>query len=237
MSHDPHLPALSDPSPRNPGQESTRSSRPDASRASLTDDELTTRKKDLVSAFDALVDPLDQILRLLKATHKDIQGAYRGGLIFLILTTAMAAVQVHSTMRMAVVQAQLAEVVEAQKQLQQTTALVVTKQTEASTLVQKQAQITLEPGVTPEGEPTAIVVVKPPPGSDAGAPTAALAVAPLSAPAPALAPPRRSNGSTPRRASTPPRRANGSPPPTPSSAAPASTAPPLTAPPLTIEFQ
>jgi hypothetical protein len=157
----------------------TEASAPDASkssaraafgsRASLTDDELTTRKKDLVNAFDALVVPLDEILKTMKLTHSDIQRAYRGGLLFLVFSGLMGLVQVHTTLRMAEVQQQLAAVMEAQKQLQTTTTQVAAKQTEADQQSSKLAQITLEPSLTPNGDPTAIVVVKPPSGADASA--------------------------------------------------------------------
>jgi hypothetical protein len=129
-----------------------------SSPASLADDELIADKKRLVAAFDQIVEPLNQILGL-------IRHAWRGGVIMLAFMALMVAVQVHTTLRMAAVQEQLAEVVAAQKTLQQTTTQVADKQTATQNALNQQSQITIEPVEGPDGSPTAIVVVKPPPAS------------------------------------------------------------------------
>ncbi len=153
------------------------------SRATLADDELTARKKELVVALDKIVEPLDMILGLMR-------NAWRGGVLLLAFSAVMVGVQVHTTLRMVMVQEQLAEVVAAQKLLQQTTTQVADKQTATEQQLNQQSQITIEPSVTPDGSPTAIVVVKPPPASSA------LPAIPLPLAAPLPAPPF--NVSTPK---------------------------------------
>ena len=120
--------------------------------------ELVAKKKALVESLDQIVEPLDAILAL-------IRSAWRGGVLLLAFMALMVAVQVHTTLRMAYVQTQLEEVVTAQKTLQATATQVADKQTATQDVLNQQSQITIEPGVSPDGSPTAIVVVKPPPAS------------------------------------------------------------------------
>ena len=91
--------------------------------------------------------------------------AWRGGVILLAFMAVMTGVQVHTTLRMVDVQEQLAEVVAAQKTLQQTTTQVADKQTATQATLNQQSQITIEPSLGPDGSTTAIVVVRPPPAS------------------------------------------------------------------------
>jgi hypothetical protein len=184
-SQDPQgggLPPYREKIPTIPDRPSGRASHP-----SIDDDELTARKKDLVAAFDKLIAPLDEILVYLKR-------AWRGGACLLLFSAAMVAVQVHTTIRMMAVQEQLAEVVEAQRQLQQTASKVEAKQTAAEEQQAQQSIVTLEPSTTPDGAPTTIVVVKPPSASSTMAPVPfGITTAPQSAP---KAPPRKKGAST-----------------------------------------
>ena len=154
------------------------------SRASLVDDdELVADKKRLVAALDKIVEPLDQILGLMR-------NAWRGGVILLVFSALMVAVQVHTTLRMVSVQEQLAEVVAAQKTLQQTATTVADKQTATQNVLDQQSQITIEPSMGPDGAPTAIVVVKPPPASST-LPAIPLPLAPTVVSLPPLSPKKR----------------------------------------------
>ena len=147
-----------------------------ASLDSLADDELVADKKRLVAAFDQIVEPLNQILGLMR--H-----AWRGGVILLAFMAVMTGVQVHTTLRMVDVQEQLAEVVAAQKTLQQTTTQVADKQTATQAALNQQSQITIEPSLGPDGSTTAIVVVRPPLASST-LPAIPLPLAPTMAPLP-----------------------------------------------------
>lgn len=199
MSQDPpdpsspgprHPPPPASPRDQEPGcprfpEERAQTTAPDASSASAPSgslyppspasqaaaDELIARKKALVESLDQLVEPLDQILLLMRQ-------AWRGGVALLVFTALMVVVQVHTTLRMVAVQEQLADVVAAQKTLQTTTTEVVAQQTQAAAVQAQQSQITIEPSVTPEGEPTAIVVVKPPTAAPTMSPVP-LAIGPI----------------------------------------------------------
>jgi hypothetical protein len=109
------------------------------------------RKKDLkelVATFDKLVRPLDEILRLLK-------NASTAGVILIIFMAVTVAAQVHTTLRMVAVEERLNSVIDSEKTL--TAAATAQEQQQAT-----QAQISIEPAVTPSGAPTAIIVVSPP---------------------------------------------------------------------------
>jgi len=198
MPNDPQSPDLQpgqlhgqSPSPgQNPAtatipSPSTPPSLPSArgSQASLADtEELVAKKRSLVDALDQIVEPLDEILKLMR-------NAWRGGVILLAFMALMVGVQVHTTLRMAAVEERLDDVIAAQKTLQQTATQVAARQTETEAT---QSQITLVPSVSPDGSPTAIVVVKPPPAASA-IPPVPLAAIPAAPPSSAKVAPRASS--------------------------------------------
>lgn len=137
----------------------------DSSRANRDADELVTKKKHLVEAFSQLVAPLDAILAILR-------WATTFAVLLLALLAIMVGVQVHTTLK-------LAEIIEAQKALQQATTQVAANQTSAATLLANQSQITIEPSMGPDGSTTAIVVVKPPPAAPSSVPAVPLIVSPI----------------------------------------------------------
>jgi hypothetical protein len=175
-------PGLADPSrEKNPAATTTTSaigSSPLSARPSLPSlvdqDELVAKKKSLVQAFDQIVEPLREILALMKR--------YQWGVAIVILVlVVVSGLSLHTTIRLAAIEEQLAIVVSAQQNLQVT----VSSAASAAATVERQtaslSQVTIEPAETPSGTPTAVVVVHP-------APRASASVKPVVLPLPTAAP-------------------------------------------------
>lgn len=123
------------------------------------DADLTARKKDLVTALDQLVAPLDEILKLMR-------NMTRSGIVLLVLLTVIVGVQVHTTLRMVAVEAQLADIVAREKSLgaaadeiQQTAQNAAAK---ADQIAAGQTQVTIEAAPVDAGGVGAVLVVKAP---------------------------------------------------------------------------
>lgn len=165
QSSDPPSP---DPSGAGPSPEkipttpSTSSSLPQDNppRPSPAEDELQTRKRSLVEAFDRIIEPLDEILALMKRYQ-------RGVALALIVLLVVAGVSALSVWKMVGVEEQLALIVTAQQSLQVTAQSAASAAASAEKQTATLSQVTIEQGETPSGAPTAVVVVHPAPRASA----------------------------------------------------------------------
>jgi hypothetical protein len=157
------------PDPKSPDPQGTLPQSPESIRKKLrasspdlrgqeADDDLTERKKDLVEAVDQLVAPLQEILKLMQRHQVAV-------ILVLIILFVTVGVAVHTTFRIAKIEESLVEVMTTQFDLQKTAARTATQFDHVEQQQASQSQITIESSVNAKGDPTAVVVLKPPTSS------------------------------------------------------------------------